>query len=247
MRIGHVVAIAVFGTLFPGSALAQAPPLRGFISLNGGYRIASIGFQDTATFQEHAEDGRFDTEYTIEAGPTFDVAGGAILGRHIGAGVGVVRFARSTTATVNASIPHPFFFSRSRSASGDVPGLQRQELAVHLQARVIVPLGRRLEATVTGGPSFFRIEQDLVNDFTYAEQYPYDAATFLDGVVGTAEGSTIGVNAGADVSFFFTRQVGIGVNVQYSTATISVASPGGGSIALKAGGVQSGGGLRLRF
>jgi hypothetical protein len=57
----------------------------------------------------------------------------------------------------------------------------------------------------------------------------------------------VGVHAGADVSYFFLRRLGVGVTVQYAGTTIEMPSGGTGTLDVKAGGVQAGGGLRLRF
>jgi hypothetical protein len=49
------------------------------------------------------------------------------------------------------------------------------------------------------------------------------------------------------VGYFFSRQVGVGFTVQVAGATVALPSTGGGTTEVKAGGLQAGGGLRLRF
>ena len=160
---------------------------------------------------------------------------------------GVSQFSRSTPTTVNGSIPHPFFFNQPRSVSAEVGGLKRRELAVHVQARGTFPIGSRVQVTGFGGPSFFRLKQDTVMDFTYTDVYPFDQATFGQAQTSTATKSNIGVNGGGDVAFFFTRQLGIGFSAIFSRATIEIPSASGGMIPVIAGGTQAGVGLRLRF
>ena len=144
-------------------------------------------------------------------------------------------------------MPHPFFFNQGRQVSGAID-TTREELAVHVQVRALLPLkNRRMQAMVFGGPSFFDVKQDLVSDFEITETYPYDTATFSRGMTTTAKESKIGFNAGADVGYFFSRQVGVGATVQFAGATIDLDAPGGGTVEVKAGGLQVGGGLRLRF
>lgn len=244
----RILTIAVVAGLLGAPAFAQSSaPRRGFISLNGAYQIGTDDFSDSATFRENAEDGRFETSYTVEAGPAFDLSGGAMIARHVGVAAGVTRVARSTPTTIDASVPHPFFFSRPRSLSGDVGGLKREELGIHIQARGLVPIGSRMELSVFGGPSFFRVEQDLVERFDYREGYPYDTATLASATSSTAKKSGVGFNAGGDIAVFFTRQLGFGFGAQYSRATLAIASPAGGTVEAKVGGLQTGGGLRLRF
>lgn len=216
-------------------------------SVNGGYLVTTNDFRDGATFREHAEDGRFDSDYSLEGGPTFDIAGGAVVWKQLGVGVGISRFSRSTPTRFSGAIPHPFFFSRPRAVSSEIGGLKREELAVHVQARGVFAAGRRFQVMVFGGPSFFQVKQGLVTDFTYSDSYPYDDATFRSATTATANASKMGFNVGGDVAFFFTRQVGVGGSVQFAGTNIDLRSAGGGAQSVKVGGVQSGGGLRLRF
>ena len=92
--------------------------------------------------------------------------------------------------------------------TGDAVGLERNELAVHVQAQLRAPLGSRLQVTLFGGPSFFRVEQELVTSFNWSETYPFDDAGFNSATTSGAKGLSIGFNAGADVAYFFARHVG---------------------------------------
>ncbi|MBI3049170.1 MAG: hypothetical protein HYY76_12760 [Acidobacteria bacterium] len=103
---------------------------RGFVSVNGAYQITTNDFTDGAVKREHAEDGRFDATYAVKGGPAFDIAGGGMLWRQLGVGVGVSRFSVATPSSLSATIPHPFFFNRHRSIRADIADLQREELAV---------------------------------------------------------------------------------------------------------------------
>jgi opacity protein-like surface antigen len=218
---------------------------RVFISVDGIYQVGSNDFSDSATIRENVENGRFETDYTVKAGPAFNISGGGLLWRNLAVGVGVTRFSKSTATALNASIPHPFFFNQPRSVTGQHEG-SRSELAVHVQVRGMIPVSDRLQAAVFGGPSFFTVEQSIVNDFDYAESYPFDTATFTRAVADTQSESKIGFNVGGDVAYFFTRQVGVGFTAQYSGATVEMTVPSG-TADVKAGGGQIGGGLRLRF
>jgi len=247
MRITLLAIVLAAAPLAAAPASAQTLS-RGWISVNGGYQASTNDFSDGSDFDANAETGRFDSDYTVEAGPTFDVAGGATIAGAFGVGVGVTRYSRSTPAAFTASIPHPFFFSTPRSVAGDVGGATREELAVHIQARGVFPVGDRLQVMVFGGPSFFQVKQGMVTDFDFAESYPYDTATFSSGTITEAKESKMGVNVGGDVGVFFTRQVGVGFLVQYSAATVALPSATTDATAeVKVGGLQAGFGLRLRF
>ena len=101
---------------------------------------------------------------------------------------------------------------------------------------------------VFGGPSFFSVKQGIVNDFEITGNLPVRHRDVQPGLTTTVDESKVGFNVGADVGYFFTRQVGVGGSVQWSGTTIEMPASGGtGTFELKAGGLQAGGGLRLRF
>jgi hypothetical protein len=232
----------------PARPSPYQPTDRFYVSINGAYQTGGDDFGETVTFTENAESGTFSTDYNVESGPAFNVSVGASLWRYFGVGVGVTRYSKSTPITLNASVPHPFFFNRPRTVDGDIGGLKREELAVHVQARAMFLATPRIQAVVFGGPSFFSVKQGIVNDFEITETYPFDTAAFSRGISTTADESKVGINVGADVGYFFTRQVGVGGSVQWAGTTIDApASSGTGTFEIKAGGFQAGGGLRLRF
>jgi len=226
---------------------AQTPPVpRGFVLVNGTYQMGEHAFTDGATKQVNAEESRFSVAYKVPAATVIDVAGGVRVWRQLGFGVGVSRFTASTSATLSGTVPHPFFFSQPRSVSGDVGDLTREVLAVHLQAVGIFPIGRRVQAMLFGGPSIVQVKQGLVTDFTFTETYPYDTAVFQQATAVTASASAVGFNAGGDLAFFFSKQVGVGVTGQFSNATVGVAGASA-TQSLEVGGLRVGGGLRVRF
>jgi|CXWL01.1.fsa_nt_gi hypothetical protein len=244
----RTIAFGIIATCWSaGLAIAQAPAPKVFVVINGGYQFTSNDFTNGATKRENAEDGRFDTAYTVKKGPALDIAGGGTLWRRLGVGVGVSRFSVATPGAVTATIPHPFFFNRGRAVSGSAAGLKREEVAVHVQVRAIAPLGARFEAMVFGGPSFFQVKQGVVTDVTYTDAYPYDVATFRTATTNAASVSKMGFNVGGDLAFFFTRAVGLGGTVQFAGTTVELPAAGGAQVDLKVGGVKAGAGLRLRF
>jgi hypothetical protein len=127
-----------------------------------------------------------------------------------------------------------------------VSGLDRRETAVHIQLRAAAPVRRNLEVAVFGGPSFFSVNQMVVGSVDYAEQYPYDTATFTSAPTKDADTSGIGYNVGGDVTYFFSRQVGVSGGAQFSRASLSI--PGAnGDVDTTAGGLQTIVGLHVKF
>ncbi len=129
---------------------------RWFVSVNGAYRVETREFRDSVTFLASAEEGRFESRYPGKSGPMIDVAGGIQVRPMLAVGLGVSHYRRSAPATLVASVPHPFFFNQPRTVSGEVSGLTRDELGIHVQARGVFPVGERLTISLFGGPSVLR-------------------------------------------------------------------------------------------
>lgn len=244
----QIVFVSVLVIASVPAVMAQtSPPSRGFLVVNGGNQVTVNDFSDSAVKRENAEDGRIETKYVVKGGPSFDVTAGGILWGRLGIGVGVSQFAVSTPVSLMGTVPHPFFFNRLRSVAGEVTGLKREEMAIHAQVRGVIPVGTKLQLAVFGGPSFFQVKQGVVNDFTYADSYPYDSATFRAATTTNASASKIGFNVGGDIAFFFARHVGVGATAQFAGTTVALPAAGGTSRDVKVGGMKAGGGLRVRF
>jgi hypothetical protein len=229
----------------PAPARRQVINERVFFGAGLLFQVNSNDFDDSATVRRNVENGRLDTAYNVGGGPAFDISGSYLVWRQLAIGVGLTLFSTSTTTEINAQVPHPFFFNQPRTVTGEFDG-DRSETAVHIQARWLVPVNAKMLVTIFGGPSFFSVEQDIVSDIEYSESYPFDAATFTRAIAASQSESAVGVNVGGDVAYFFTPNVGVGGTAQYSGATVEMTTPSG-TADVKAGGLQVGGGIRLRF
>ncbi len=223
-----------------------------FFNANGGYQPTTTDFTDTVDFTLFAEDGDFTTVYQVAAAPLFDVSGGVMLGRHAAVGVGISRFRPQDDAAVTARLPHPLFFDQDRIVSGTASSLAREEIALDVQAILILPLTRHFDLSLFGGPTLFSVKQDLVTSVSNTETFPFDATTFDTATAERQSESGIGFNVGVDFTYFLQAagsgaRVGVGALVRFSRASIDFASENGDTITVDAGGVQIAGGLRLRF
>jgi len=223
---------------------------RGFVAINGGY-VIKADFTDNVVFTEFAEEGTLTANYGPNGGSELiDVGGGVRVWQNLAVGVAVSAFAINKGASVTAQIPHPFYFDRDRQItaqgqSGPIVG--REEKAVHFQGIWMMPVNEVLEVAVFGGPTFFNIKQDLVTAVLFDQAYPYDTVSYRGATIGQQSGSKVGFNVGVDVSVYFSGNVGVGGLVRFSRSTIRLPSEGGGTVAVDTGGIQMGGGLRVRF
>ena len=221
-------------------------PARGFISINGGYQGTTTEFGDTYNFTRNQETGTTRLTYPVDAGPTFDIGGGVKLWRHMGVGVAVSRFTRGGIVSATAAIPHPFFLQQHRDVEGE-SNAGHEETGIHLQAQYALPLSGRLQVTLMGGPSVLQVNQTMVVDVNYTEEYPYDTATFAGVEAARKKGSKTGFNLGADVRWMLTRTVGLGALVRFTRATIDLEAAQDRTVSVEAGGTQVGVGLRVAF
>ena len=239
-----LAAAALAGVvLLPATAAAQ---VGGYVSLNGGTQATSTTFDDNVVFPEFHEDADFDAAYGVGSGRVFDGGGGVRLANGLAFGIGVSRFNKLDPVSIDARIPHPFFFDRPRSLSGSRPDLTRMETAVHVEVRWFAPVADAAEFSVFGGPTFFNLQQDVVTSIAYDHSYPYNEASFGSASTTALSASAVGFHAGADVGFFFSEAIGVGAVLRYSAGSVDLPSDDG-AITVDAGGFHVGGGLRLRF
>lgn len=220
---------------------------RGYFSVGADIRLASGGFTDVAHPIDFAEAAVVNTTYETHAAPGLDVGGGVRVWRNLGVGVNVSYVTKEVGGSVDAQVPHPLFFGRPRAVSGSATGLGRSETAVNLRAIWMMPVGVRWQVALAGGPSWFAVSQDLVQDVTLTQTYPYDTATYAGVVTERSSKSGVGFNAGVDAMYLFTRHLGVGVSATFSRAHVPLISSSSSSIGSDAGGLYVAGGLRVRF
>jgi hypothetical protein len=171
----------------------------------------------------------------------------------IGVGISFSGTAHRDVADLRIEIPHPFFFNAY--AVDQVPTadpLGRAEGGTHLQLMVVAHDRDGLRIRLFGGPSYIRVEQDAVDTILYHQVFglftTVNAVTITEFEARTVEAGGWGFHAGGDVSYFLTRVVGLGGFVRVTRATAEIANTiGTGRVSVTTGGVQMGGGLRLRF
>jgi hypothetical protein len=228
---------------------------RGFIDVNFGvawaeersYAIEVNGplFSETRTFRMSYESPR---------GASFDFGGGFMFTPEFGVGVSFVGTAHQSPVGLFVNVPHPFAFNAHASDTDETDReFQRLEGSANIQFIGAADLGDGVRVRVFGGPTWFRVQQDLVRNITYAQVYNR-FTRFNEVAIGTyeyvekVEATGWGYHIGGDVSFFFNRIAGIGGFARYNRGTVDITEPILGDIVkLKAGGFQAGGGLRLKF
>jgi hypothetical protein len=242
-RLAHILFILTL----PSTAFAQtAPGTRYLLSINGGVQALPNDFTQDGTFQEFLEEGTFTADYALKAPLQVD---GAFLFRawdQMHLGVAVSFLDGDTDTAITARVPHPFFFDRHREVSGS-DDLKRRETATHVLLAWPFAMGNSAVLMISGGPTFFHVEQDVVDDIAYDQTFPFNEASFREAITAHVTENTVGLNAGLDLGWYFSRRFGIGLLVRYSYASVDLRVSDRNSVSSDAGGLHTGGGIRVRF
>ena len=120
---------------------------------------------------------------------------------------------------------------------------------MHLNLGWVVVVSPKIDVLVSAGPSFFRLQQDVVTSVIITE-----AGDFATPVIATeveeVKRSVMGFNVGADATYVLWQndnvRVGAGGFVRVASATTDVRMLAT-DVETKVGGVQFGFGGRIRF
>jgi hypothetical protein len=243
MNAYRVLACGLGLLAVPAAGLAQD---RVRVSVNAGQQTSASTVGQTGVFEDFLEDATFTADHEIDAdvfydgGLTIRIAGGFM------AGLAVSYFSGPDATAVQAALPHPFFFEQPRSVSGESGGLKRTETGVHILFGWVAGTDR-VEVMVTAGPSILKAEQDLVERIEYTHAYPFDEAQFTGVARQRVSETAAGFNVGADVTWRFARNVGLGGLIRYSHGTVDGLTVAGSPVSFDVGGLHAGGGLRFVF
>jgi hypothetical protein len=246
------LTVCVLGlTLLSSEAFAQALPWegKGFVNVNFGMQIRSANLTTaTDSFPLYDETGTLTSAQTIDSqAPFLDFGAGFRMFGNFGAGFSYSRLSTEGSAVVTAQVPSPIVYDQPRTANTAVTGLEHVEQGFHFQAIWLLPITDKFDVMFSGGPTLFQLSQGVVSTPQVSEVGPPYTAVNLTTSTAVATGSTVGFNVGADLSYRFANNLGVGAMVRYTAATVGLTPEGGSALDVKVGGFQLGGGLRIRF
>jgi hypothetical protein len=255
MRARSFVALALVLAAVPAAAQERVR-LSGNIAQQG----STTALAQQQTFDRYFEQGSFGFERTVPTGPVYDL--GALVrlwsGLHAGAAVSV--FEKVGPGTVTARVPHPLQFNRPRTTTGEIPNATRREIGQHIMfgwniSTAPVTPGRPrptrgLDFTLFAGPSIFATDELFVTSLMLSlekEVYPFDELAFPGTQTETVRDNVLGYNAGVDMTWRFSRNIGVGLLLRYSHGQKQFTPTGAQPVDVTVGGLQAGGGLRVLF
>jgi len=162
---------------------------------------------------------------SVSTSVPIDIGGGVMLRRTMGIGVSYSRTAYEDPVGLEATIPHPTFFNVNASDI-DVTNqsLRRKEAAVNLFFAVVPVYTDRLQFRLLGGPSFYSYSAEMVQEIRFAQAFdplaPQNSITINGFGSQEATGHRFGFHAGADVTYFLNRLVGVAGGVRFGMATV---------------------------
>lgn len=239
-RLGLAAALLALS----GAASAQSADTKFKLLLDGLYAF-ELDYSESRSFDEFAETGSIDVDYANDAGPGFAGALQYNFTPRFGVRAGASYVKRDSTASFEASLPHPLYFRQPRSASGELSGLAYKETSGHLDL-VVGGSSGRLDFSVFAGGSLIKVEADLLGSLEKTEVYPFDEVEVTLRAAPVSD-SPFGFNAGAGLDYRFSDRVGFGAQFFYSRAKAKLAAADGATIEVDAGGAHVTAGLRFMF
>jgi hypothetical protein len=265
--------IAALALAIPAGAMAQesnnAWGGRAFVNFNVGVQTASPDFGYDYSAPVFDQVARSGLDIPGDTGFTFDIGGGVRVVQNLGVGVTYSRYNKERNGTLSTTIPSPLFLNDARTAEVLLP-LQRKEDAVHFQAIYKIPVSRKFNVGVFGGPTYFRCRDDEVSQFGLTPWIGLEDLSWNVSINSITQSlnkeSVWGYHAGADVNYLLAKRVGIGATVRYSDAShhtvnhlaftenlydtdnpVWGAENTGVTVDMKHGGLQFNGGVSFRF
>ena len=236
--------------VFAAPAAAQSTPHRVFANINFGFQAQSQDLSQQGSFAINDETATFEAIHELDGGPFFEFGGGIGLTDRVSVGASyAIRTTNTRDAAVTANVPSPVGTDTFRTASGVATGLERSERAFHVQAIWTIPVTVEFDVSIFGGPSFFRVEDDLVESVTTAEVGGnFTQVNITDISVQSQSNTAVGFNLGIDGRYMFMPHVGVGALLRYTRGSVDLTSPTGeADHKLDVGGLEIAAGLRFKF
>jgi hypothetical protein len=219
-------------------AQAQSQPDGVFININVGAQTTTRNYTLSNSFPLYDETATFQVDMRVPDGVIYDVSVGYPVWNNVSVTLGFSTFSQSESATVTSTIPHPIFFNREVTTTTTLSDLKHREFLTHFAVMWTIKLVGGLDLALFAGPSVVHASQDVVATISVPPG-TQDGTPVVDNQSGTS----IGYNAGVDVSYALSKTFGVGAFVRQVGGTVDLDSLSN----LKVGGLQAGAGIRIRF
>lgn len=213
---------------------------RAFLNVNFGVQEVSHTLDTSSTFDLYGETGSLDTTQPIDGGALFDIGAGYKVWKNLAVGLGYSRVQSDGDAAIAANVPDPNFFDRHRGLTGVAPNAEHSEHAIHIQGTWVMPVTDKMDVGFSFGPTIFMVGQDVPTSISITEPAPTLSST----TITREDKTTVGINLGFDLNYFFRPRIGAGILARYTYGSVDLDSA---SESLGVGGFQLGFGIRVRL
>jgi hypothetical protein len=237
MRVRSGVVLAILLT-YPTLGVAQTPaessgPPRAFVDINliNFTKSEAASREFRSRFVTFGEAGSARATYpkpsTTTSFPSFDIGGGYVTGSLLGLGVNVSRTTFEDAANLGTTIPHPVYLNQASTGTGVTDRvLRRRETAINAYVAAFPVRTSRAEFRLFVGPTYYRINAEMVETVTYNQSSTLTPLTNVITVTGftarTVSGGGLGFHMGTDVTYFFNKRMGLRGGIRYNYAEVSV-------------------------
>jgi opacity protein-like surface antigen len=237
-------ALALLALAMPGAPALAAERVR--VLAGVAFDVSSIDFSQSSDFQQYAETGHLESQYTTKSGVGGELGVHFRFTKHLGAMLSGSSVSRDSSVSVSATVPHPFFLNQPRSATGDKTGLKYKETTARLDLVYAFRSGP-VEIFLFAGPALVKVETDLVSNVTYRDVYPYDEVAVSTIDVAKVSDNPVGFSGGGGLDWRISDRFGLGAAGRFTSANAKLAPPDGPTIDVDAGGFQATVGIRVFF
>ncbi len=212
----------------------------GFVNVSGGMQFGNQTATANFTFPLYDETATVTTTRTVKGGLLLDVTGGVHISGQWGIGFSFYTRSSNGSGAVSSSLPDPLAFDSPRLVNGTIAKMTHKEVWLAPLFVYVMPLSDKLDVTLLIGPALAKLTHDLPTDATVTEPAsgPQVAVT-----VTSLKKSYLTFEVAGDVRYALTESLGVGGFVRFGQTPAHLSS----TIKLTLGGVQVGGGVRLRF
>lgn len=240
-----LTALGVGCLLLLGAGTASAQFVtagdRVFLNVNYGGQSSSKAAEEKVHlgFSLYDETATVDsTRPAAKGGRFIDVTAGSVPLHHFGLAFNFMRHTATSDGALTASVPDPAYYDSPQTKSGTIAAMQHRETWVALLVVYQRPVMPKLDLTVMAGPSVARVRHEAVSNVS-VDGATNQVSASLDNITR----DLLGVQVGLDARYLLVKQLGVGGYVRYNAARGNL-SP---TLKVDVGGVQFGGGLRVRF
>jgi hypothetical protein len=150
---------------------------------------------------------------------SFDIDGGFTITHGFGGAVRWGHTEHDYPTAVGFALSNPFVAPSEALAGKATDAFDRNESALDFMATYSFDIAYNTPVRVFGGPTYFLVEQAALESVSYDEAFAPHSVDITGLSTRNVDLSAWGYNVGADVSYFFTRHVGIGGGVRLNRGT----------------------------